>query len=173
MDASLAITAQASGRRRPPLRLGFHEQVLSVASPPSADGCFVEMMRCYRSRGGLAREVEVLSQLKHRRPRCDDGRSIHPGRSFLPIGFERAIRFAWGGWSWLPLFQFRLDDVTLREGPMRVVDALGPEFDGWDVAQWFTARNAWLRDQRPIDVIDNELVLVIEAARTDRFIAAG
>lgn len=172
MDHGRAFNAETLGHRWSSMRLGSPEPAFSVAKPPSADDCFIDMMRCYRCRGGLVRELEVLLQLKDRRPRCDRP-LVHSAQAVRPVGFERAIRFSWGGWSWLPLFQFRLADMTLREGPVRVVDALGSEFDGWDVAHWFTAPNAWLRNQRPIDVMDNELVLVIEAARTDRFIAEG
>jgi Protein of unknown function (DUF2384) len=135
-----------------------------------ADGCFIEMMRRYRCRGGLAREIEVLLQWQQRR--C--GMPSSPTqRSMRPAGLAGAIRFEWGGWAWLPLFQFRIEDLSLHEGPARVVDALGPEFDGWEAAQWFITRNNWLRDRRPIDVMDTELGLVLEAARTDRFVAGG
>jgi hypothetical protein len=172
MNSSRTFDSQASGHMWSSLRLCSPEPALSAANRPSADSCFVDMMGCYRCRGGLAREIEVLTHLNHYHPRCDD-HSIHPTLSGRPRGLERAIRFSWGGWTWLPLFQFRMEDATLREEPARVVDALGPEYDGWDVANWFIARNLWLHDQMPIDVMDKELGLVIEAARTDRFIVAG
>jgi hypothetical protein len=172
MEPSHAFDAGTSGHRWPLRHLCSPEPVVSVEYAYSADGCFVDMMRCYRCRGGLARELEVLSLLKHRGPGCGS-HSTHPARSIRPRDFERAIRFSWGGWTWLPLFQFRMEELILREEPVRVADALGPEFNGWDVANWFIARNAWLRNQRPIDLIDKELALVIEAARTDRFVATG
>jgi Protein of unknown function (DUF2384) len=137
-----------------------------------ADIGFIEMMRGYRCRGGLAREVEVLLQLQQR-PLGAEARSAPARRSIRPEGWAHAIRFEWGGWAWLPLFQFSLADLSLREAPALVVDALGPEFDGWEAAQWFITRNNWLHDRRPIDVMDTQLGLVLEAARTDRFVAGG
>lgn len=172
MDHAPAFSAEAAGRRGLPLPPGGFEHTSSAASWAGTDACFVDMMRCYRCRGGLARELEVLLQLQHRRSGCG-AHSIQAKGSIRPESFERAIRFSWGGWTWLPLFQFINEDLSLRETPARVVNALGPEFNGWEVAQWFIERNIWLHDRRPIDVMDTEFGLVIEAARTDRFVAAG
>jgi len=172
MDHAPAFRTEASGRRGLPLPPGGFERTPAAGNWSGTDACFVDMMRGYRCRGGLARELEVLLQLQHRR--CGRGTpSIQAKGSIRPEGFERAIRFAWGGWTWLPLFQFVMEDLTLCETPARVVSALGPEFNGWEVAQWFIERNTWLHDRRPIDVMGTELGLVIEAARTDRFVAAG
>lgn len=170
MAPALRFDVSAHRGPRPPLA-GF-EQLPGVSSWVSADGCFVDMMRSYRSRRGLARELELLSKLEHRRFRCET-QSVQAHCPVRPEGFERAIRFTWGGWTWLPLFQLRVEDLSLCEASARVVVALGPEFDGWDVAQWFVARNNWLHDRRPLDVMETDLALVIEAARTDRFVAGG
>ncbi len=132
----------------------------------ATDEAFIELLHFYRCRGGMAREIEVLSHLK-----C---RAFQAGQpASRPSEFDRAVRFSWGGWTWLPLFQFNREDLSLRAQPLRVVDELMPVFDGWEVTRWFAARNTWLRDQLPIDVMDENLSLVIEAARVDRFIAAG
>ena len=172
MDSSRTFDAGTSSHRGPSPRLCSPEPAVCAASLPFADSYCVDIMRSYRFRGGLAREIEVLLKLQHHQHRCESG-SVYSPRSIRPIGFERAIRFSWGGWTWLPLFQFTMDDVTLREGPLRVADALGPELDGWNIANWFIARNAWLGDQQPIDLMEKELPLVIEAASRDRFPPVG
>lgn len=165
------VRVEASARRGllgPPAAF---EHRSGLAGWTGVDSCFVDMMRCYRCRGGLARELEVLLQLERRSG--NETQPVQPNRSTRPANFDRAVRFAWGGWTWLPLFQFNMADRVLRRTPARVVDALGPGFDGWEVAQWFVAPNNWLHDRRPIDVMDTELGSVIEAARTDRFVAGG
>ena len=172
MDRGLLLSAETSAREGLSRRLPAFEHRTGLTIGTSSDDCFVEMMRCYRGRGGLARELEVLLQLEHRRS-VEEVHSAQLNRSNRPQGFERAIRFQWSGWTWLPLFQFSMAEPTLREAPARVVDALGPGFDGWDVAQWFVSPNGWLHDRRPIDVMDMELGMVLEAARTDRFVAEG
>jgi hypothetical protein len=120
----------------------------------------------YRCRGGIAREIEVLVHLKQRWSQPDS----QPTR---PVGFERAIRFSWSGWTWLPMFQFNPIDMSLSAAPARVVEELGPAFDGWEIAQWFVGSNSSLGGQRPIDVLGQQPTRVIEAARVTRFIAAG
>ena len=96
----------------------------------------------------------------HRRQECEAGYP-HDG----------VIRLEWGGSAWLPLFQFRKEDMTVRTESARIVIELSPVFDGWAIAEWFTALNSWLLNRPPIDVLDSHLPAVIDAARTDRFIA--
>ena len=38
---------------------------------------------------------------------------------------------------------------------------------------WFSQPNHWLRNRRPVDVLDVSLTAVLRAARADRFIANG
>lgn len=128
------------------------------------DQRFIDMLHLCRSRGGLAREEEILRRMNHRanRPRqdCEAGYP-HDG----------LIRLEWGGSAWLPLFQFCKEDMTVRAETARVVFELSPVFDGWAIAEWFMAPNAWLLNQPPIDALDTHFPAVIEAARADRFIA--
>jgi len=143
----------------------------SLASPDAAaratdrmDQRFLEMLRLYRTRGGLAREEEVMRRMGHcaSRPRRD----CEPGHAH-----DSVIRLAWGGTAWLPLFQFCKEDMTVRAETARVVIELAPVFDGWAIAEWVTAPNSWLLNRPPIDVLDSHIQAVIDAARADRFIA--
>lgn len=43
----------------------------------------------------------------------------------------------------------------------------------WALAMWFSQPNHWLRNRRPVDVLDVSLTAVLRAARADRFIANG
>ena len=129
------------------------------------DDAFIELLQLYRAHGGLAREIELLARLKRRGATGEA--AIRPER------FASSIRFPWGGWQWLPLFQFCTDDLSLHPHAARVIDELAAVFDGWALAQWFAASNSCLRGRRPIDVIHVLPDLVVEAARVDRFVAAG
>ncbi len=73
----------------------------------------------------------------------------------------------------LPMFQF--DPVTLhvRQAVKMVIDTLKPVFDDVELAHWFAEPNAWLEWSRPADVIVENPLRVLEAARADRFVAAG
>ena len=71
------------------------------------------------------------------------------------------------------MFQFDLNDLSVRPGLQQVLAELSGEFDDWSLAAWFAEPNSWLDDQRPVDLIATDLRSVVEAARADRFIAAG
>ncbi len=71
------------------------------------------------------------------------------------------------------MFQFELRDLSVKPGPRRVLAELKPVFDDWGLAVWFVQPNSWLQTMRPLDLLDSDLTGVLEAARTDRFIAAG
>ena len=118
------------------------------------DRAFIDLLRGYRCHGGLARESQL------------------PGRCGAPAG-SWPIRFEWSGVGWLPLFQFEPGTLALREAPRRVIAELSPAFDGWSMATWFAEPNSWLDGARPVKRLDADLTAVLEAARVDRFIAAG
>jgi|GEM_PF-794873 len=129
------------------------------------DEHFLELLSAYRATGGLARDNEVVR-------RCGD----HGGRcleQFMRARAEgRLIRFEWSGLEWLPLFQFDAD-MRLDTQVQSVINELVPVFDGWELAQWFAQPNGWLDLLRPLDLVVSALPRVIDAARADRFIAAG
>jgi hypothetical protein len=71
------------------------------------------------------------------------------------------------------MFQFDGSDMSLREGPQRVVRELAPVFDDWEVAVWFASPNSLLAHALPVDLVIDDLFSVVQAARADRFIARG
>jgi hypothetical protein len=73
----------------------------------------------------------------------------------------------------LPIFQFDLATMSLRDGPHRALLELDGVFDDWELARWFVQPNDWLQDAAPIERIENDLTAVLQAARADRFIARG
>jgi hypothetical protein len=62
-----------------------------------------------------------------------------------------------------PGFQFGANG---RPQPViaQVLAAVGERLTGWELALWFTGSNDWLGGERPVDVLDSDPELVVEAA---------
>ena len=73
----------------------------------------------------------------------------------------------------MPMFQLDSTTLTPRSGVQQIADELRPVFDSWDLAVWFAQPNASLGGQAPVACIDRDLSAVRQAARMDRFVAAG
>jgi len=71
----------------------------------------------------------------------------------------------------IPVFQFGSQDLRIRPVVQAVLAELGSVFDDWEIAVWFAQPNAWLHQQRPLDLAARDDDAVIHAARADRFIA--
>lgn len=130
------------------------------------DRQFVQMLRHYRESGGLARGDEVVERMTQ----CGGAGVPTLARRIV----ERSVlSFEWRGELWLPMFQFELRTMAPKPGAQQVADELAPAFDAWNTACWFVQPNPWLQGRMPVDLIDRDLLEVIQAARTDRFVAAG
>ena len=137
---------------------------LDAGSP--VDRQFAQMAAAFKASGGLARGDELARLLD------DQGRGN--ARSLVELIAQREVFcFEWGGAHWLPMFQFSPQNLSVRIGPQRVYRELGTVFDGWALAAWYTQANHWLRGERPVDRLTADLDEVLEAARADRYIAAG
>jgi hypothetical protein len=62
-----------------------------------------------------------------------------------------------------PGFQFGANSKP-RPVIAAVLAAVGDRLSGWELALWFTGGNGWLGGMRPVDVLDSDPDLVIEAA---------
>jgi hypothetical protein len=137
----------------------------SISTVPSSNG-FSALLSAYRSTGGTARGADLARLLEHYRP-CDFvslSRLIALGALF---GFE------WRATLWIPMFQFDLRDLSMKEAPRQVLQELGRNFDDWTRAAWFVTRSSWLGGQRPVDLLTSRLPEVLDAARADRFVING
>lgn len=81
--------------------------------------------------------------------------------------------FEWQAHRWVPMFQFNAHDLSVKHEVRRVVHELAAVLDNWTLAEWFTQPNVWLKDRRPVDMVDGHFSFVLDAARADRFVAAG
>ena len=130
------------------------------------DRQFEIMRRAYAQHGGLASADEVAHRLRL--------------RSEQPISVlarwivaRKIVNLRWQSQTLIPLFQFDLQDMSLRSGAVNAIAELTGAFDDWELALWFVQANAWLHDAAPIDQIEEDEAAVLEAARADRFIARG
>lgn len=129
---------------------------------------FITLLDSYRDSGGLARSQELFVMF---------GLYAHSNVAMLAqwIGRRHVISFDWDSKIWLPLFQFNRSEMTLQPQPglSQVLTELGAVFDCWEIAHWFTQPNAWIEDQTPVATLKRDVFAVLNAARADRFIAAG
>ena len=134
--------------------------------PTAADARAGEVLETYQRAGGLATGDEVTLLLRR--------------RTSQPISMlarwiveRRVVSFGWRGEYLLPMFQFDRSDMAVSKPVGAVLDAFDGVFDDWDLATWFALPNAWLADRAPVDVLDRAPNAVLQAARTDRFVAHG
>jgi len=73
----------------------------------------------------------------------------------------------------VPMFQFELRNLSVKPGLRQVLAELSTAFVGWALANWFVRPHGWLKDRRPVDLMDTDISQILAAARTDRFVAAA
>ena len=127
---------------------------------------FAAMRIAYMATGGIARADDLTRLLED----CQRGDFVSLARL---IASGQVFGLEWHCSSWVPMFQFDLRDLSIKQGPGRVRAELGNEFDGWDLGAWFARPNSCLNGRRPVDLLDSNLSEVLKASRADRFIAAG
>jgi hypothetical protein len=162
-----ALIFRPSSVRQPVAKPEFRPAVTDdeIGDSPSDTG-FIALRAAYRASGGTARGDDLARLLEDCRNTDFDSltRLIVSGKAF---GFD------WNHLFWVPMFQFDLNDLTLKQGSVQVVAELAKSFEGWTLAAWFVQRNSWLNQRRPVDLIDAHLHEVLAAARADRFVATG
>ncbi|MBK6851194.1 MAG: hypothetical protein IPG93_06240 [Burkholderiales bacterium] len=136
-----------------------------IGGYPSEAG-FVALQVAFRASGGLARGDDLVRWLQ--------GHSNGDVASLARlIVTAELFSFEWRDTFWVPMFQFDLDDLSIKRGPRKVVIELAAEFDGWNLAAWFAQPNSWLNNAHPVDLLDHNLAGVLRAARADCHVAAG
>jgi hypothetical protein len=137
----------------------------NICGYPS-DAGFAAMQSAFRASGGLARGDDLVRWLQ--------GHSNGDLASLAKlIVTAELFSFEWRDTFWVPMFQFDLNDLSIKRGPRKVLVELATEFDSWNLAAWFAQPNSWLSNARPVDLLDHNLAAVLRAARADRLIAAG
>jgi hypothetical protein len=124
------------------------------------------MSHAFRAHGGFLCSDDVAQGL---RGVCDQpvSRLAHwiVSRSIISIG--------WRAQTLVPPFQFNMADMSIVPCVADVLEELRAVFDNWEMALWFAAPNAWLDYAAPVTLLTEDSLSVLQAARTDRFIALG
>lgn len=159
-DRARPATGTANANLEPSGALAGH-----IGGYPSEAG-FVAMQVAFRASGGLARGDDLVRWLQ--------GHSSGDVASLARlIVTSELFSFEWRDTFWVPMFQFNLDDLSIKRGPRKVLIELSTEFDSWNLAAWFAQPNSWLNNAHPVDELDHNPASVLRAARADRLIAAG
>ncbi len=133
------------------------------ALPGHAEG---SLERAFQGSGGVATAEEVAVLLRRR---CDQPLS----QLARWIVGRQVIHFESAGQTLLPLFQFDLDDMSIRPAVGAVLQELSPAFEPAVLAQWLATPNAWLAGETPLRRLGQDPELIAEAARADRFATTG
>ena len=160
---SASVDTNSAAMPRP-----YVDERMPVGRPdePGSHQPFFAVQEALRGKGGLARADDLARLL-------EDCRHVDfIGLAKLMVS-GAIFSFEWGGAHWIPMFQFNLADLTVKPAARSVVAELNTTFDGWSLAEWFTQPNDWLAGRTPVDLIDSDLPVVLDAARADRFIANG
>jgi hypothetical protein len=162
----MAITLAASGSSS--ARVDWHALAARTRpAPPVArhmlarDSDFLALQTAYRMNGGIARGDDVAMRMG----RVSDSGYVDLARRIVA---GQVFSFQWHDSFWLPMFQFEAEAMTLREAPRRVLDVLRFVLDGWSLAHWHVQPSMVLGGRRPLDLIDAEPDLVLDAARVTR-----
>jgi hypothetical protein len=127
---------------------------------------FASMESAYVRHGGMGRGDELAARLRIR--------SEQPISALARLIVNRSIvSFEWLAQTWIPIFQFDLQDMSVRPSCASVISELNGVFDEWELALWFAQPNVWLNDAAPVDLVNRDAAAVLQAARTDRFVARG
>jgi hypothetical protein len=124
------------------------------------------MTHAFRSHGGFISSDDVAQGL---RGVCDQPVS----RLARWIVSRAVISISWRARTLMPAFQFNRADMAIVPGVTDVLQELRTVFDNWELALWFAAPNAWLDYAAPVTLLADDALSVLQAARTDRFIALG
>ena len=134
----------------------------SAFNPPG----FEKMIGIYSATGGTTTADDLAQLLEVR----NKGNFVSLVQH---IAMRDIISYEWRNHCWIPLFQFDILNMDIKQEVRRVTQELSPVFDNGMLAMWFTEPNAWLKGRRPLDWIESHFSDVLYAARAHRFVAAG
>ena len=127
---------------------------------------FDAIISAYKTSGGTTRADDLALLLEEK----SKGNFVSVARWIVS---RDIFSFEWQSHLWVPMFQFDPYDLSIKQEVRRVVHELAAVLDNWTLAQWFAEPNAWLKNRRPVDLVDSHFSDVLYAARADRYVAAG
>lgn len=127
---------------------------------------FDAMICAYQSCGGTSRADDVVLLMEQ----ANEGNFVNVAKRIVS---REIFSFEWQSHLWIPMFQFEMRDMSIKQDVRKIMNELSGVLDSWTLAAWFVQPNAWLQGGRPVDLIGVNMHDVLAAARADRFIAAG
>lgn len=127
---------------------------------------FDALISAYRRSGGTARAEDLALLLAEK----GQGSFISLARGIVK---GEVFSIEWNNHFWLPMFQFEAHDMSMKRNVRKILRELAHVLDNLTLAAWFAEPNAWLKNSRPVDMMDSNFPEVFAAARADRFVAAG
>jgi hypothetical protein len=129
---------------------------------PMPPALLEQVNRNAKARGDLAREFGLLSSADV----AALAESTSANASAMASRWKaegKVFTTSSAGQQRFPGFQFGPDGRPL---PViaQVLTLLGGRLSGWELALWFTGSNGWLGGERPVDVLDSDAELVVDAA---------
>ena len=158
-----ASTARASQRM---VRPADAAATSMPTGPVEGHGPLIALRRAFRPSGGII-AGDALAALM--RDRTDQPLSLLARW----IVNRDVVSFEAHGQTWLPLFQFDFSAMEVSPAARQVIGELRPVFDDWELTEWFASPNTWLGGASPADALASDARAVVDAARADRFVAAG
>ncbi len=127
---------------------------------------FEAMSKAFRPHGGFVSGDDVMHRLR---------RLVQQPASTLErwLASRKVLNVWWRDQTLMPMFQFDLENMTVRPACARVVDELKAVFDDWELTLWFATPNTWLNGMAPVTLLTRDDVQVLQAARADRFVCRG
>ena len=127
---------------------------------------FEEMIGIYSASGGTTTADDLALLLEQR----NKGNFVSLVRH---IALRDIVSYEWRNHYWIPLFQFDIRNMDIKQEVRRVTQELSPVFDNGMLAMWFAEPNTWLKGRRPVDWIDSHFSDVLCAAQAHRLVAVG
>ncbi len=161
MHATILPKIETQSREpQPALRL------LRNAPLYASEASLASLLSSLRSSGGVLAGDRLVLLL----------RDFHP----QPISWlaraivkRELVHITWRSQVLVPMFQFKLEDMSVREGISDVLATLVSIYDDWELAHWFAEPNEWLHGRSPAELIGLDARGVHDAARADRFVGGG
>lgn len=131
-----------------------------IGAAPSSSG-FLAMLTAFSASGGTSRGDTLAAVLKQHRSQenASLARLMVTGRVFC---------FPWRSSLWVPMFQFDLTDLSVKDSARQVRSILEPAFKEWALAAWFARPHPLLHGQLPANVVDTQFDAVCSAADWER-----
>jgi hypothetical protein len=140
------------------LSAGAAFQLCADLEVPSGRG-FIAMLEAFRATGGTA-SGEVASRLL-------ESHQVANTDSLVDLIFTNQVfGFEWRSKLWIPMFQFDLEDLSLKLGAQQVRAALPSLWYDWVLASWFAMPNTYLDGYRPVDLLESDFDAVLGVARS-------